>query len=147
MNDINHLAPIFRFYFPKLYIMGGRRLGRDLVIFNLCKRLASDLKFDYEADFPFNPKHIPKVAQRRIRRACYQSFALYKKSFKPKRLPRFRIIKDELQWLKKDESLQVFDDCSRWITEEFHYQFLQLPDPEPIEFGQWIPKGIIHRDR
>ena len=85
MNDINHLAPIFRFYFPKLYIMGGRRLGRDLVIFNLCKRLASDLKFDYEADFPFNPKHIPKVAQRRIRRACYQSFAMYKKSFKPKR--------------------------------------------------------------
>lgn len=146
MKDIKHLAP-FRFYFRGLYIFDGRRLGLDLVIFNLCKRLASVLKFDYEADFPFNPKHIPKVAQRRIRRACYQSFALYKKSFKPKRLPRFRIIKDELQWLKKDESLQGFDDCSRWVTKEFHCQFLQLPEPEPLEFGQWIPKGIIHRDR
>lgn len=128
-------------------MMFGKGSGRHLVIFNLCKELASDLKFDYEKDFPFNPKQIPKVPQRGIRKACYQSFALYKKSFKPKRLPRFRIIKNELQWLKKDESLQGFDDCSRWIAEEFHCQFLQLPDPEAIEFGQFIPKGIIHRDR
>lgn len=146
MKNINHLAPIFRFYFPNAYMVFGKRSGRNLVIFNLCKKLASDLKFDHEKDFPFNPKQIPKVPQRGIRKACYQSFALYKKSHKPKRLPRFRIIKDELQWLKKDESLQGFDDCSRWITEEFHCQFLQLPDPEPLDFGQFIPKGIIHRD-
>lgn len=126
--------------------MGGRFHLKKYLIIRLLEQQLPELKFNIELDFPFNPKHIPKVAQRRIGRACYQSFALYKKSFKPKRLPRFRIIKDELQWLKKDESLQGFDDCSRWITEEFHYQFLQLPDPEPIEFGQFIPKGIIHRD-
>lgn len=146
MKNINHLAPIFRFYFPGWYIVGGRRSGRNFVIFKLCKDFVPELNFDINNNFPFNPKHIPKVPKRHVRKACYQSFALYKKSFKPKRLPRFRIIKNELQWLKKDESLQGFDDCSRWITEEFHYQFLQLPDPEPIEFGQFIPKGIIHRD-
>lgn len=146
MKDINHIAPIFKFYFPNAYMVFGRGAGHNFVIFNLCKELVSDLKFDYEKDFPLSPKQIPKVRQRRIRKACYQSFSLYKKSFKPKKLPRFRIIKDELQWLKKDESMQGFDDCWRWTTEEFHCQFLQLPDPEPLEFGQFIQKGIIHRD-
>lgn len=146
MKNINHLTPILRFFFPRLYIVCGRESGKYLIFFNLCKDFVPELKFDINHDFPFNPKHCPKVENRRIRKACYQSFALYKKSYKPNRLPRFRIIKDELQWLKKDEPLQGFDDCSRWITEEFHCQFLQLLDPEPLEFGQFIPKGIIHRD-
>ncbi len=126
--------------------MGGRFHLKKYLIIRLLEQQLPELKFNIELDFPFNPKHIPKVPQRHVRKACYQSFALYKKSYKPNRLPRFRIIKDELQWFKKDEPLQGFDDCSRWITEEFHCQFLQLPDPEPLEFGQFIPKGIIHRD-
>lgn len=65
----------------------------------------TEINADFFADFPFNPKHCPKVAQRRIRKACYQSFALYKKSYKPKRIPRIRIIKDEgyVLWGAKQE--------------------------------------------
>ena len=97
MKNINHLAPIYRFYFAPWYRVGGRRAGYKLMIFNLCKGLISELKCDYEADFPFNPKHIPKVAQRRIRKACYQSFSLYKKSFKPspKSKLKLKIYRDE----------------------------------------------------
>lgn len=126
--------------------MGGRFHLKKYLIIRLLEQQLPELKFNIELDFPFNPKHIPKVPQRHVRKACYQSFALYKKSYKPNRLPRFRIIKDELQWFKKDEPLQGFDDCSRWITEEFHCQFLQLPDLEPLDFGQFIPKGILNRE-
>ncbi|MDR0079180.1 hypothetical protein [Acinetobacter junii] len=146
MKDINYLNPIYRHFSKNRLIMGGRFHLKKYLIIRLLEQQLPELKFNIELDFPFNPKHIPKVPQRHVRKACYQSFALYKKSYKPNRLPRFRIIKDELQWFKKDEPLQGFDDCSRWITEEFHCQFLQLPDPEPLEFGQFIPKGIIHRD-
>lgn len=146
MKDINYLNPIYRHFSNNRLIMGGRFHLKKYLIIRLLEQQIPELKFNIELDFPFNPKHIPKVPQHRVRKACYQSFSLYKKSFKPKRLPRFRFIKDELQWVKKDKSMQGFDDCSRWFTKEFHCQFLKLPDPEPLEFGQFIPKGIIHRD-
>ncbi len=81
------------------------RTGFNWAVFSLCNQLIPELKTDFFADFPFNPKHCPKVAQRRIRKACYQSFALYKKSYKPKRIPRIRIIKDEgyVLWGAKQE--------------------------------------------
>lgn len=145
MKDINHLIPIFRFYFPVMYIGGGRRSGRALVIFNLCKKLASELKFDYEADFPFNPKHIPKVRQRGIRKACYQSFALYKKSFKPKRLPRFRFIKDELPWTKFDDHIDAISHL--FCDDNFHKQYMAswAQDPEQQVLKGLYPKQLINR--
>ena len=142
MKNINHLAPIYRFYFAPWYRVGGRRAGYKLMIFNLCKGLISELKCDYEADFPFNPKHIPKVAQRRIRKACYQSFALYKKSLKPKRLPRFRIFKDEgfCIWGAQKE---VASDSIFSHALSLH-QLLEIPIEE-VSLDQRLPKG--HRNK
>lgn len=122
MKNINHLAPIYRFYFAPWYRVGGRRAGYKLMIFNLCKGLISELKCDYEADFPFNPKHIPKVAQRRIRKACYQSFSLYKKSFKPspKSKLKLKIYRDE--WKTDD------------MADAMSYAFFQLREMSQQEF-------------
>ena len=97
MKDINYLNPIYRHFSNNSLIMGGRFHLKKYWIIRLLEQQIPELKFNIELDFPFNPKHIPKVAQRRIRRVCYQSFALYKKSFKSKRLPRFRFIKDEFE--------------------------------------------------
>lgn len=147
MKNINHLAPILRFFFPGLYIVCCRGSGKNLIFFNLCKNFISELKFDINRDFPFNPKHIPKVAQRRIRRACYQSFALYKKSFKPKRLPRFRFIKDEWPWGKHDDHIDAISHL--FCDDNFHKQYLAswAQDPEQQVFKGWDGiKGIINRD-
>ena len=134
MHNINHLAPFYNFYkIPFLSV--SRRAGYRYSIFKLFIQLIPELNCDYDADFPFNPKHIPKVSQRRIRKACYQSFALYKKSFKPKRMPRIRIIKDELRGLKQDESMQGFHDCMVFFAKSLSLEFMLLPEPEQITVG------------
>lgn len=102
--------------------MYGRRLGRNLIFFDLCKDFVPELNFDINNDFPFNPKHIPKVPKRHVRKACYQSFALYKKSFKPKRLPRFRFIKDESSWEKYDDHIDAMSHL--FCDGNFHKQYL-----------------------
>ena len=87
--------------------MGGRFQLKKYLIIRLLEQQLPEFKFNIELDFPFNPKHIPKVPQRRVRKACYQSFALYKKSFKPKCSPRFRFIKDEWAWGKHDDHIDA----------------------------------------
>lgn len=147
MKNINHLTPILRFFFPGLHFIGGRGSGKYLIFFNLCKDFVPELKFDINQDFPFNPKHIPKVPQRRVRKACYQSFALYKKSFKPKCSPRFRFIKDEWAWGKHDDHIDAISHL--FCDDNFHKQYLAAwaQDPEQQVFKGWDGiKGIIHRD-
>ena len=107
MKDINYLNPIYRHFSKNRLIMGGRFHLKKYLIIRLLEQQLPELKFNIELDFPFNPKHIPKVPQRRVRKACYQSFALYKKSFKPKCSPRFRFIKDELPWEKYDDHIDA----------------------------------------
>lgn len=55
------------------------------------------LDWDYShTSICFNPKKIPKVPNRKQRKACYQAFALYKKSFKPTPQPKLKLWRDEL---------------------------------------------------
>ncbi|WP_151766129.1 hypothetical protein [Acinetobacter colistiniresistens] len=141
MKNINHLSPLFNFY----TINSARRSGREFMIMGFCQQLVPELKFDFFDSFPFNPKHCPKVAQRRIRRACYQSFALYKKSIKPKRLPRFRFIKDELPWEKYDDHIDAMSHL--FCNENFHKQYLVswAQEPEQQVFKGLYPKQLINR--
>lgn len=62
--------------------MGGRSHLKKYLVIRLLAQQFPELKFNIEQNFPFNPKHIPKVKNRKYRRACYQSFISYKKSFK-----------------------------------------------------------------
>ena len=94
LKNINHLAPLYNFY-KRQFLCPNLRTGSKYMVFKLCTQLIPELECDFYADYPFNPKHIPKVAQRRIRKACYQSFALYKRSFKPRPKPKLKMIRDE----------------------------------------------------
>ena len=128
--------------------MGGRFHLKKYLIIRLLQQQLPELKFNIELDFPFNPKHIPKVPQRRVRKACYYSFALYKKSFKPKCSPRFRFIKDEWAWGKHDDHIDAISHL--FCDDNFHKQYLAsgAQDPEQQVFKGWDGiKGIIHRDR
>lgn len=127
--------------------MGGRFHLKKYLIIRLLEQQLPELKFNIELDFPFNPKHIPKVPQRRVRKACYQSFALYKKSFKPKCSPRFRFIKDEWAWGKHDDHIDAISHL--FCDDNFHKQYLAsgAQDPEQQVFKGWDGiKGIIHRE-
>lgn len=104
-----------------------------------------ELQFEINQDFTFNPKQIKKVKSCKHRRACYQSFALYKKSFKPKRLPRFRFIKDELPWEKYDDHIDAMSHL--FCDENFHKQYLAswAQEPEQQVFKGLHPKQLINR--
>lgn len=84
MKNIDHLSPIYECVFKNHWIMGGRSHLRKYFVIQQLEQQLPELKFDIRLDFPFNPNHIPKVKNRKYRRACYQSFGLYKKSFKPR---------------------------------------------------------------
>lgn len=119
LKNINHLAPFYIFYkIP--FLCTSRRAGFKYMVFKLCTQLIPELECDFYADYPFNPKHIPKVAQCRIRKACYQSFALYKKSFKPKPKPKLKIIRDE--WKTDDMADSFLYGC--FYKQDFETQYL-----------------------
>ncbi len=69
----------------------------------------TELEWDFSKKFCFNPSKIPKVKDRKLRKACYQSFALYKKSFKPIPKPKLKIWRDEWPRLMK-RATQVWSD-------------------------------------
>ncbi|MFW2037766.1 hypothetical protein ACG92Y_04450 [Acinetobacter ursingii] len=71
-------------------------MGRSFGIIGICANALPMLDWDYShTSICFNPKKIPKVPNRKQRKACYQAFALYKKSLKPKPKPKLKISKDE----------------------------------------------------
>lgn len=145
MKNINHLNPIYRCFFNNHWIIGGRSNLKKYLVIRLLGQQLPELNFDIELDFPFNPKHIPKVKNRKYRKACYQSFMLYKKSSKPFRIARFRIIKDELKWFKSSESkLTHMIDAYSYSNEQFQKDYLGHweADSEKQFF-----KGIIYRDQ
>ncbi|MEC8124717.1 MAG: hypothetical protein VX125_12870 [Pseudomonadota bacterium] len=145
MKDINYLNPIYRHFSKNRLIMGGRFHLKKYLIIRLLEQQLPELKFNIELDFPFNPKHIPKVPQRRVRKACYQSFALYKKSFKPKCSPRFRFIKDELPWEKYDDHIDAVSHlfCHEYFCKQYLASWAQ--EPEQQVFKGLYPKQLINR--
>lgn len=69
----------------------------------------TELEWDFSKNFCFNPSKISKVKDRKLRKACYQAFALYKKSFKPIPKPKLKIWRDEWPRLMK-RATQVWSD-------------------------------------
>lgn len=141
MKNINYLAPLYNFYkIP--WLCTSRRAGFKFSVFKLCTQLIPELKCDFFADFPFNPKFIPKVKNRKYRKACYQSFMLYKKSFKPVRIPRIRIIQDENPWSKHDDPIDAISHL--FTSTDFYSQYYMTWGVDP---KSGLFKGVIHRER
>lgn len=97
MKNIAHIAPLFNALFQNKLFLNGFVAGRNLLCFNYCAKATPELSWDINANFPFNPKRIPKIKDRKIRKACYQSFALYK-SFKPRPKPKLKIWRDDMAY-------------------------------------------------
>ncbi len=76
-----------------------------------------ELDWDFTLDFPFNPQSIHKVKNRQLRRACYQSFALYKKSFKPRSTKKLKIFKDE--WPLLDGWQTTMTKMAKTVNKQF----------------------------
>ncbi|MDV7410009.1 hypothetical protein R4481_17145 [Acinetobacter baumannii] len=102
MLQNNYLNPIISAILKTNIILKGRACGRTtLNFFGLCSAKLPMLQWDHSKDFCFNPKNIKKISDRKMRKACYQSFAQYKKSFKPRPIPKLKILKDEWPSLEK----------------------------------------------
>ncbi|ENV29100.1 hypothetical protein APD05_01960 [Acinetobacter nosocomialis] len=101
MKRVEHLNPIISAILKTNIIFKGRACGRTtLNFFGLCSARLPMLQWDYSKDFCFNPKKIKKISDRKMRKACYQSFALYK-TFKPRSIKKLKIFKDEWPSLDK----------------------------------------------
>lgn len=79
MNRVQHLTPILNIVFKGKIFFLSRVNGRKIIWLKYCAKMLPELDWDFSLDFPFNPQSIHKVKNRQLRRACYQSFALYKK--------------------------------------------------------------------
>ncbi|MBN6536963.1 hypothetical protein JZM39_14405 [Acinetobacter pittii] len=96
MLQNNYLNPIISAILKTNIILKGRACGRTTISFvGICSARLPMLQWDYSKDFCFNPKNIKKISDRKLRKACYQSFAQYKKSFKPRPISKLKILKDE----------------------------------------------------
>ncbi len=140
MKNINHIAPLYNFY-KRPWLCTSRRAGYKFSVFELCTQLIPELQCDFFTDFPFNPKRIPKVKNRKVRRACYQSFRLYKNSFKPIRCPRLRLIMDEYPRSKSDDHI---DALSFAFTNALFYS--QYHVPWGIDSESRFFQRVLHHD-
>ncbi|MCO8066795.1 hypothetical protein NI459_03935 [Acinetobacter schindleri] len=139
MKSMTHIAPLLNVLFKNGILLGGFAPGRKLLYFNYCAKATPELNWDITTDFPFDPKRIPKIKDRKIRKAAYQSFALYKASFnsKSKSKPDFKVIVDE--WGKAlSKAAKAFRDA----VDAFSYSFACLsiaskPDFEKQYLCTW----------
>lgn len=101
MNNISlnqkllFLAPLTNLIFENKILLRGYRPGLALVIFRKLSSNVPEVEWNLESTFPIKAKSIAKIKDRKIRKACYQSFENYKKSFRPIPKPKLKIIKDE----------------------------------------------------
>lgn len=95
MNDLNYLSPVISFFSQQYVIIKGHRFGRASWYMAVLMRKWPVLDWSYSKDLCFNPRKIKKIADRKARRAFYQSFSQYKKSFKPRPEPKLKILKNE----------------------------------------------------
>ncbi|KRI03938.1 MULTISPECIES: hypothetical protein [Acinetobacter calcoaceticus/baumannii complex] len=117
MKKVQHLTPILNTAFQGKVFLLSRVNGRELFLLKLCAKLLPELEWDFLLDFPFNPKSISKVKDRRLRKACYQSFAQYKKTFKPRPIPKLKIIKDE--WPSLEEWKASMLEATKTAVKKF----------------------------
>ncbi|WDE16909.1 hypothetical protein KMZ14_05015 [Acinetobacter schindleri] len=123
MKSMTHIAPLLNVLFKNGILLGGFAPGRKLLYFNYCAKATPELNWDITTDFPFDPKRIPKIKYRKIRKAAYQSFTLYKTSFKsrPKLKPKLKVIADE--WGK---ALSKLAKAGSDAVDAFSYAFASL---------------------
>ena len=120
-----YIAPLFNTLFKNKLFWNGFVAGRNLRCFNYCAKATPELSWDINADFPFDPACIPKIKDRKIRKACYQSLSRYKKSFKPRPKPKLKIIWNE--WKTDDLADAItyaFFSQSLKTFQEFERQYL-----------------------
>lgn len=125
MKNMAYIAPLFNTFFKNKLFWNGFVAGRNLRCFNYCAKATPELSWDINADFPFDPACIPKIKDRKIRKACYQSLSRYKKSFKPRPKPKLKIIWDE--WKTDDLADAItyaFFSQSLKTKQEFERQYL-----------------------
>lgn len=134
MKSMTHIAPLLNVLFKNGILLGGFAPGRKLLYFNYCAKATPELNWDITTDFPFDPKRIPKIKDRKIRKAAYQSFALYKKSFKPRPKPKLKIISDE--WVKTisnlKKSLDDFIDAVAYAFTSISWNSFAVSSPNKI---------------
>lgn len=118
MLQNNYLNPIISAILKTNIILKGRACGRTtLNFFGLCSTRLPMLQWDHSKDFCFNPKNIKKISDRKMRKACYQSFAQYKKSFKPRLIPKLKILKDE--WPSLEEWKASMQEATKTAVKKF----------------------------
>lgn len=117
MKRVQHLTPILNIVFKGKIFFLSRVNGRELIWLKRCEEMLPELYWDFSLDFPFNPKSIHKVKNRKLRRACYQSFAQYKKSFKPRPIPKLKVLKDE--WPSLDEWQATMTKMAKTANKQF----------------------------
>ncbi|MFW2024302.1 hypothetical protein [Acinetobacter baumannii] len=118
MLQNNYLNPIISVILKTNIILKGQACGRTTISFiGICSARLPMLQWDYSKDFCFNPKNIKKISDRKLRKACYQSFAQYKKSFKPRPIPKLKIIKDE--WPSLEEWKASMLEATKTAVKKF----------------------------
>ncbi|MFW1689434.1 hypothetical protein ACG9H2_05560 [Acinetobacter ursingii] len=138
MTNLDYLSPIISSIMDQPIIInksikkkrGVKSRSRSSIVLNLsrpmfrnyvyrcfCSGILPMLEWDFSKKFCFNPKKIPKVPDRKRRKACYQAFALYKKSFKPIPKLKLKIWRDEFPRLMK-RATQAWSDH---ITDSFSF--------------------------
>lgn len=141
MKNIHHFSPIYNQLNLNRLIFGGRYQSKKYLILRLLDQQLPELEFNIWLDFPFIPKRIKKVKNRKVRRACYQSFKLYKNSFKPIRHPRLRMIMDEYP---RYESNDHIDALAYAFTNSLFYSQYNMAWDRDTENS--FSKGNIQND-
>ncbi|MDN8336735.1 hypothetical protein QZJ98_00575 [Acinetobacter baumannii] len=117
MKKVQHLTPILNIVFKGKIFFLSRVNGRELIWLKRCEEMVPELYWDFSLDFPFKPQSIHKVKNRQLRRACYQSFAQYKKSFKPRPIPKLKTLKDE--WPLLDGWQTTMTKMAKTVNKQF----------------------------
>ncbi|KOR12076.1 hypothetical protein ABW55_14730 [Acinetobacter sp. C15] len=115
MNKYSFLKPIWSILFGDFILIKSRAVGKTIPMPLVAK--ITELEWDFSKNFCFNPSKISKVKDRKLRKACYQAFALYKKSFKLIPKLKLKIWRDEFPRLMK-RATQTWSDH---ITDSFSF--------------------------
>ncbi len=106
MNNPNHenlryLTGFLRYLNRNHIYLRSRRNGMVTNFLKLCLHKTDGLKWMFlEGRFPFDPKTIIKIKDRKIRKNCYRCFAKYKKP------------------IRSEKSLNVWGELNKFIQQD-----------------------------